>query len=1267
MSGKGSKSRKSSDDLPISEKESRTSSSETSSKKKNSSKKPTSSKPIDDQIGTYDIFDYKLDLEASLIQKFLQSTGFIKNSIESFNHMISFKIPNLIKSEKFHYLGITGQFFRPTIVKPSVSDSINRKNEEILFPQKCRQEALTYSAKLFVDLKLTNQKGSTYVTKGIFLGKFHAMVGSKICYLHGLSPNERVALGEGASDVEGGYFIQGGLEKVVTLDESLMRNRVFTYIRSKNLVSAITSKGTVGTKTTTIHLPSNKEELKKNMPQEVLIKINSFFEPVNIIMIFAFLAGSIDNHSNMYDFMYGLISSLCKKELFNKVWTQFQQTMKQFNSKINQEENGYQKALATAADYPNFDDKFASSLQLNLDENLLIHIEDPDVRKRNYEKIFFLGYMLVGFLETLIGERKIDNRDLWGNKESYDAATIYFEYLLEKLFRRMCGKLRTHLRNKEPNDLSEDKFLAAAQSIRSNVDSSIITNGLDFAMATGKFGLGNTAKRVGMCEIMNRLSSISQWSHLTRYSLSVGDGVRQIEPRLVSESQMGYICPFETPDGKKTGLNRNAAITCIVTIDADPTILIERLEKFMSPIITDSLGDKKMILLNGRIIGWGNPQKIREEVIKIRREGDIYIHTSVYIDSNETCIVSTCSGRVTRPLLIVENGQACIVRDDKWEKSWTYLTSNGYVEYIDALEQQSCYISQKIEYLNGTLEKLYKATKDYDKSVDELNNAKLNSSGLSIISELERNVEQSKKTLELVRKERGYTHCEIDPIACVGIAGSLIPMLERNHGPRNQYAINMMKQAMSLYHTNYRRRPDTTARLLVNPTRPLNSAYTERMFGISNTPMGDNIILGILPVDGRSQEDAIIINKTSSETGKFRMQIRVTYRSIAKKHFERFGVPADKRKVEEEKKPKKSKFEESGKSITQIMAEKKKAEEEEKKRQASDKNFPYRFLDPTTGIIRPGVSVSQGDCIIGKIAKDQRTGEEHNVSLFVGKGDEGYIEDVIISMNSDWNMVVKVVMSKYYTDQLGDKYTPRNANKATESIKMKKEDMPFTEDGVTPDAIINPLSMPTRMTIGMLFESFSNWKAIATGRRIENSSFRDFEPGDFQRYLLEAGLNRHGNASMIMGTTGEYIEADIFIGIVYYMALKHRTSEKIQWNTRSKVKADTRQPVKGRQLEGGLRFGLMEVDALLSHGARYVLEDRMLKSSDGYKFVLCTGCKQIVYVNAKESTYECKTCTTGEPSSGVYGKIEIPYSFKLLTDYLGVMGIKTTFESKERK
>jgi hypothetical protein len=229
----------------------------------------------------------------------------------------------------------------------------------------------------------------------------------------------------------------------------------------------------------------------------------------------------------------------------------------------------------------------------------------------------------------------------------------------------------------------------------------------------------------------------------------------------------------------------------------------------------------------------------------------------------------------------------------------------------------------------------------------------------------------------------------------------------------------------------------------------------------------------------------------------------------------------------------------------------------------------------------------------------------------------------------------------------------RHGQKGTVGNIIPEEDMPFTRDGLRPDIIINPHAIPSRMTIGQLFESDLGKVLLTLGLFGDGNPFGDLTVDMIKDLLLKGGYEAHGNELLYSGLTGEQIECSVFMGPVFYQRLKHMVNDKQHSRSFGPMVKLTRQPAEGRSREGGLRFGEMERDCMISHGASRFTKERLYDVSDKYQVFVCNKCGLIAAYNPELHIHCCKTCDNRVD----FACVEIPYACKLLFQELTTMNV----------
>ena len=262
----------------------------------------------------------------------------------------------------------------------------------------------------------------------------------------------------------------------------------------------------------------------------------------------------------------------------------------------------------------------------------------------------------------------------------------------------------------------------------------------------------------------------------------------------------------------------------------------------------------------------------------------------------------------------------------------------------------------------------------------------------------------------------------------------------------------------------------------------------------------------------------------------------------------------------------------------------------------------YDKLD-CDGLIAPGMPVSANqrpeDVLVGKISPTVtmmqdpsspypvRKATYRDVSLSMKSHDQGVVDAVLLTTNEKGGKSVKVRIRSVRTPQIGDKFASRHGQKGTVGMLFRSEDLPFTQQGMTPDLVMNPHAIPSRMTIGHLFETLLGKVAAITGIEGDASPFSHHQTIKLiSDKLHKTGNQRYGYEQMYHGHTGKPLETLVYFGPTYYQRLKHMVEDKVHSRARGKLVNFVRQPTEGRARGGGLRFGevrFMFYSVLLSY------------------------------------------------------------------------------------
>jgi DNA-directed RNA polymerase beta subunit len=456
---------------------------------------------------------------------------------------------------------------------------------------------------------------------------------------------------------------------------------------------------------------------------------------------------------------------------------------------------------------------------------------------------------------------------------------------------------------------------------------------------------------------------------------------------------------------------------------------------------------------------------------------------------------------------------------------------------------------------------------------------------------------------------------EIHTSTLFGLMASIIPFVNYQPAPRAVYACSMNKQSVCSLGPTQCELTGTTLNIGRYQHKPLVTTLISEIKGMNEYPTGINVIVGICPYYGFNQEDAIVLNRSSVQRGLFAADV---YKSIfAEESFEgttikKFCIPPNK---------------------------------------LWNNNNNYCMLD-SDGIVRLGSKVYVGDVIIGQIS--QRGNNLEDISYVISKGEEGYIHK-IYRFENDGFRNIKIVICGELEVVIGDKFSSRFGQKGICGHIANSWDMPFMDDGTTCDILINPLCLPSRMTIPTIMEGLFGLVALEEQKYFTSSTFDDVEDVRSKMELL--GLDSSGSVEMRNSINGKKMKK-IFVAPMYYQRLAHMAMFKCYARSKGIMSKHTRQPTDGRSRMGGLRFGEMERDAIIGLSMPHVLEDRLFFSSDPFWINICSNCKQLALNKS--------TCLCGGEQEQITN-VKCSFSSNLIFAQLKSMGCMINFGTREEK
>ena len=720
----------------------------------------------------------------------------------------------------------------------------------------------------------------------------------------------------------------------------------------------------------------------------------------------------------------------------------------------------------------------------------------------------------------------------------------------------------------------------------------IITDGLKYALATGNWGTNAAGEvsKTGVSQVLNRLTFASTLSHLRRLNTPLQKSGKLTKPRQLHNTHWGMVCPAETPEGQAWGLVKNLSLMAFVSVGSAADRLREILENY---------GTENLVSIS--------PSDIHESTKVFVNGCWIGIHN----DSEDLI----CNIKVMRRSLLIPK-EISIVRDIP-NREVKFYTDHGRVQRPLFIVDDNRLMLKKQHVVR---------LQDHERQ-DYMNFDDTLKEGLVEFLDVEEE-ETSMIAMNVGDLENRdycstYTHCEIHPSMILGVCASIIPFPDHNQSPRNCYQSAMGKQAMGVYWSNYQIRMDTLAHVLYYPQKPLVITRALDFLHFKELPAGCNAVVAIACYTGYNQEDSVIMSQAAIDRGFFRSVFYRTYWDTCK-NGETFEIP----------------------DSTVV----------------GRRHGDYTKLD-IDGLIFPGKNVLGDDIIIGKTALPRRSfdAEIDDQTNLIKKDDstslrhseKGIIDSVILTSNEEGDSFTKVKMRAIRIPQIGDKFASRHGQKGTVGMTYRQEDMPFTQEGIIPDIIVNPHAIPSRMTIGHLVECLASKVAWFKGEEGDATPFQDVTVEHISNDLHKLGYQKRGNEVMYNGWTGRKMDTMIFLGPTYYQRLKHMVDDKIHSRSRGPLQILTRQPTEGRSRHGGLRFGEMERDWMVSHGAARFLKERLFDVSDWYTVHVCRICGLIWEANLRQQKYLCRGC---QNSTNIC-QVGLPYACKLLFQELMAMQI----------
>jgi DNA-directed RNA polymerase II subunit RPB2 len=798
----------------------------------------------------------------------------VDHQIDSFEDFVRNKLPLIIQStapitvwheqdpvlKKYKY-EFRLSFEKVTYMKPRIQEATGRVKP--MLPMEARVRNFTYAAQMYADVRFTARtyKGDAYATfdeesrvfEGISLGKLPVMLGSSLCLLKDY-PLTLEQFGECGHDPLG-YFIVHGSERTILCQEKVADNRIMVFQSKKT-----SSKHSYSVEMKSLHesftMPPKKLEIRlsskfNGFGYPLLACVPRFREDIPVMVFFRALGVTTD--TEIANLVWGNLTDP-HVELLGASFRDCAEI-----GVFSQEE-----AVAYLANHlqygTNQEDKHAYVRQL-LGSEYLPHVrfagETTAPGVLNARKVLLTGSMIRRLLLTDQGQIALDDRDAYPNKRVVTTGAL-LTHLFRQLFQKVCNDTRNEFVQEVNNDAwkkgesgPRPMDILNINNIYKILKLSTIEGKLKQALATGNFtvqGLGTSsstslsnATKVGVSQVLARMSYVSTLSHLRRIQTPVEKSGKLLAPRKLHGTSWGFVCPVETPEGHSVGIVKTMSLLTSVSQHIPSNTVLHFLQDQgkLTWIDVPRVYTGTAVTLNGVIIGYtSDPAALVFELRKAKHSFRLHPHISAaWYTLLNTIIIETDAGRLVRP--VFRTGQEFPPAGSDWT-TWMKTC----VEYIDASETETLRIATSKDTLTSQ-----------------------------------------------------HTHYEVHPSMIVGHMASSIPLSDHNQSPRNTYQSAMGKQAMCVYAGNYAKRLDKNGYLLLSLNRPLVETRSMNILKMHEMQYGMNAIVAIACYGGYNQEDSIIMNRSSVNRGFMRGLYYTLYkdeehRNVTSGREEKFMKPS---------------------------------------------------------------------------------------------------------------------------------------------------------------------------------------------------------------------------------------------------------------------------------------------------------------------------------------------------------------------------------------
>ena len=870
------------------------------------------------ETDTWDVINsYFRDTPNYLVRHHIDSyNDFVQNKIPQIFQNLAYNPPfilfdnnddTIIYEIKVYYGGKNSNKYNFT--KPTIKNFPSGEIRQ-LYPNEARLKDITYGADFFysVDIEISMKKNGEIVNgydkvlienapflDNIYLGNIPIMLKSDLCVLKNHTDEMLTQMGEDCSDL-GAYFIMDGSEKTIVSQERKAENIIFlniipqstgseTYTHTAE-VKCISDDAFANAKTVKLQL-ERKGPITVRLGQKhpFLNVVNNRDVPLFIMFralgvetdkqILEYILGNVDNdndnNTNSTDKLTNQMLELLRPsildpyiledEIYNK--ESAESYLVKLPSRAKQSINEDREVLANKSERNKV--VKLSYLYATFKEAFFPHI--TTIGNLNKAKAYYLGYVTKKLLLLKLGLEKETDRDNFANKR-IDLSGFLMSTLFRDAFQQVNYRARVEINRTYTFNTAEYSGDNIMRIINESNVSKIFSSETFTEHFNKQLKKGTIGQKIGVVQALDRMTRNLTIAHLRRIIDNVTGGVAPaISRRRLHATQYGCVCPSDTPEGQKVGLNKGLAIISHITFGCRTKPImdfcLDKGVELLDDFLPTEMGQLCKILINGNWFGCHrNPSSFMNIFKLYRRNGLINIFNSISWERSTNEIkIYTDGGRFIRPLYIIENNN--ILLQPKHIKE---IKENN----INFKEIISGFRKRKEEY------------DYYDDSVKDLSYIGLDNNDPHYINKLR----ETQSVVEYIDSEEfdttllsigfnishksllKYTHVELHPSMILSFNVHMLPFMNYSFAPRVIYASKHVKQGTCTYAMNFNNRIDTSSIILNYPEKPLSTCRLNKILGAEKCGQGHNVFVAIAKYN-YSQDDAIVGNKFALDLGLF--------------------------------------------------------------------------------------------------------------------------------------------------------------------------------------------------------------------------------------------------------------------------------------------------------------------------------------------------------------------------------------------------------------